>query len=290
MFGSKPATAGIHSGSKTGKSGDSMAKWTQPNRDMEDDAESFTPSQSSSRQLARRSRDRSVRIGRTRVGKGIFARRRYLADMVIGEIEGDVIDDPSYCSDYCMDIGDGQMLEPHAPFRYVNHSCEPNCEFDCFDFVPKGTTTPVRHTYLIALREIKPQEELTISYNWSANAAIVCRCGAPSCLGWIVDPEQLGDVPHARNVAALESLPAGPGGTQSDQTVNQGRSEDITVQPASLDELRNRIWDHLYQSSKSQPMSAVAEELDVPIEQLQLAADSPWFEVQEGMIGVAYTP
>jgi len=34
---------------------------------------------------------------------------------------------------YCMDIGNGRVLEPHAPFRYVNHSCEPNCEFDWFD-------------------------------------------------------------------------------------------------------------------------------------------------------------
>ena len=36
---------------------------------------------------ARRGRDKSVRIGATRVGKGVFARRRYPAETVIGEIE-----------------------------------------------------------------------------------------------------------------------------------------------------------------------------------------------------------
>ena len=37
-------------------------------------------------------------------------------------------------------------------------------------------------------------EELTIDYAWPANAAIVCRCGAGTCRGWIVSPEELSDV------------------------------------------------------------------------------------------------
>ena len=139
-------------------------------------------------------RDKSVRIGRTRVGKGVFARRRYLASTVIGEIRGDVIEDPDYGSRYCMDIGGGCVLEPHAPFRYVNHSCEPNCEFDFFDLTPAGESQTQRHVFLLALREIKPGEELTIDYNWSADTAIPCRCEAPTCRGWIVTPDQLATV------------------------------------------------------------------------------------------------
>ena len=147
---------------------------------------------------ARRGRDKSVRIGATRVGKGVFARRRYPAETVIGEIEGRIIDDPHYGSDYCMNIEDGRVLEPAAPFRYVNHSCEPNCEFDFFDLREAGQTTTRRRVFLIALREIKPGEELTIDYNWSASGAIPCRCGAATCRGWIVDPDQLEAV-RARN-------------------------------------------------------------------------------------------
>jgi len=140
-------------------------------------------------------RDKSVRIGRTRVGKGVFARKRYPAQAIIVEILGEVIDDPDYYSSYCMDIGDGRVLEPEPPFRFVNHSCEPNCEFDWFDLVPEGGSQTVRRIYLIALREIKSGEQLTIDYNWSAEGAIVCRCGAPTCRGWIVDPNQLARVP-----------------------------------------------------------------------------------------------
>jgi len=140
---------------------------------------------------ARRGHDKSVRVGPTRLGKGVFARRRYPAEAVIGEIEGRIIDDPHYGSDYCMNIDDGRVLEPAAPFRYVNHSCEPNCEFDFFDLRDTGQTEPERRVFLIALREIKPGEELTIDYNWSAAAAIPCRCHAPSCRGWIVNPDEL---------------------------------------------------------------------------------------------------
>lgn len=139
----------------------------------------------------RRGRDKSVRIGATRVGKGLFARRRYPAETVIGEIKGEFIDDPHYGSDYCMNVGDGWVLEPTAPFRYLNHSCEPNCEFDFFDLREAGKTETRRRVFLITLRDIKPGEELTIDYNWSADSAIPCRCQAPSCRGWIVDPGQL---------------------------------------------------------------------------------------------------
>ena len=148
----------------------------------------------------RRGHDKSVRIGATRVGKGLFARRRYPAETVIGEIKGQIIDDPHYGSDYCMNIGEGRALEPTAPFRYVNHSCEPNCEFDFFDLRDAGETETRRRVFLIALREIKPGEELTIDYNWSAASAIPCRCQAPSCRGWIVDPGQL-DALRARLAA-----------------------------------------------------------------------------------------
>ena len=151
-------------------------------------------------------RDKSVRIGRTPVGKGVFARKRYPATTIIGEILGDMIEDPDYGSRYCMDIGGGWVLEPHAPFRYVNHSCEPNCEFDYFDLVPAGASQSRRQVFLVALREIKPGEELTIDYNWPADVAIPCRCAEPTCRGWIVAPDQLATV-TARNAGRRMAAP-----------------------------------------------------------------------------------
>jgi uncharacterized protein len=137
-----------------------------------------------------RGRD-SVSIGRTAVGRGVFARRRYREEEAIGEITGEVIEDAQYGSDYCYDIGERLRLEPALPFRYVNHSCDPNCEFDWFDVTENGEPSPRRRLFLFALRDIRPGEELTIDYNWSAAAAIPCRCHSPNCRGWIVNEDQL---------------------------------------------------------------------------------------------------
>ena len=135
--------------------------------------------------------DIDVRIGQTHVGKGVFAQRIFQTNWVIGEIQGELIHDPKYTSEYCFDLEDGCMLEPQPPLRYVNHSCEPNCEFNWFDVTDTGELESRRRVFLIALREIKPGEELTIDYNWPIESAIPCRCRAPSCRGWIVVPGEL---------------------------------------------------------------------------------------------------
>ena len=134
-------------------------------------------------------RDDSVSIGETPVGKGVFSERSYPANAVIGEITGDVITDCSSGSRYSFEIDDRTQLEPHAPFRYLNHSCEPNCEFDWFD--DDGMDGDAAPVYLIALRDMGAGEELTIDYNWPAIHAIPCHCAAASCRGWIVSLDEL---------------------------------------------------------------------------------------------------
>lgn len=138
----------------------------------------------------RKKDERGVRVGRTCVGRGVFTRQHYREDAVIGEIQGEVINDPDYGSDYCMHIGDGYQLEPVTPFRFLNHSCDPNCRFDWIDVVATGKSPRGKHVVLIAMRDIKPGEELTIEYNWPAEGAIPCRCQSPFCRGWIVDEEE----------------------------------------------------------------------------------------------------
>ncbi|MFP6677267.1 MAG: SET domain-containing protein, partial [Pirellulaceae bacterium] len=78
-------------------------------------------------------RDDSVRIGETAVGKGVFTESSCPANAVIGEITGDIVTNCPNGSSYSFEIDDRTQLEPHVPFRYSNHSCEPNCEFDWFD-------------------------------------------------------------------------------------------------------------------------------------------------------------
>jgi hypothetical protein len=135
-----------------------------------------------------------VRVRRTRLGKGVFARMPYRMDSVIGEIHGELIDGPDYGSDYCIDIEDGRLLEPAPPFRFLNHSCEPNCEFDFFDLPDETTSAIQRRVFLLALIDIANGDELTIDYNWAADAAIPCRCQAPTCRQWIVRASQLSDM------------------------------------------------------------------------------------------------
>ena len=132
----------------------------------------------------------SVHVARSRTGKGVFAKRRFKPNETIGEILGTLIQDAQYGSDYCFRIGENTCLEPESPFRFINHSCEPNCEFDWFDIVSTGETAPRKRVLLFAMSVIKPDDQLTIDYNWSAAAAIPCRCQAASCRGWVVDINQ----------------------------------------------------------------------------------------------------
>ena len=159
---------------------------------MEDEAEN------DGERSPRRKRARQVRVGRTAVGKGVFAQRTYQSGEIVGEIEGEVIHDEKYGSDYCMNIGGGRALEPAAPFRFVNHSCEPNCRFDYFDLASPGGGPACRRVFLLAMDKIRPGDQLTIDYGWSAQGAIPCRCGAPTCRGWIVDEKYVSDLVAAK--------------------------------------------------------------------------------------------
>jgi hypothetical protein len=128
----------------------------------------------------------------------VFATKLILDGSCVGEIEGEVIVDSEYVSRYCFDMEDGTQLEPAQPFRFVNHSCEPNCAFQAFSF-PKPaeggnplTLQPVivpssRKLLLFAICDIGAGEELTIDYSWPADFAIPCRCRSVDCRGWIVD-------------------------------------------------------------------------------------------------------
>ena len=134
-----------------------------------------------------------VRVADTNTGKGVFAVRDYPATAVIGEITGMLIRDETYGSAYSFDVEDGLQLEPFEPFRFVNHSCDPNCEFDWMNEVGDDQQT-TRRVYLSAFRDIAAGQQLTIDYNWPANAAIRCDCRSPLCRGWVVAPNELGRV------------------------------------------------------------------------------------------------
>ena len=69
-----------------------------------------------------------VRVVETHLGKAAYSVRPYPAGSVISEITGRVFADDSGADDYTFEYDD-QLLEPVAPFRFLNHSCAPNCDF-----------------------------------------------------------------------------------------------------------------------------------------------------------------
>ena len=72
--------------------------------------------------------------------------------------------------------------------RFVNHSCDPNCETYNFD----------DHMYIYAMRDIVRGEELTFDYRLGSSrerriskrdrTAYTCRCGAATCRGTMLAP------------------------------------------------------------------------------------------------------
>ena len=139
-------------------------------------------------------REEGVRVGAAKYGLGVYATRSYPADVVIGQVEGDVVDDPDYTSDYCIDLVGDCSLEPSAPFRYMNHSCDPNCVLVQCEIEDDGIVVDVE-IWVEALRPISENEQLTIDYAWPASGAIRCGCESENCRGWVVCEDELDQLP-----------------------------------------------------------------------------------------------
>ncbi len=65
--------------------------------------------------------------------------------------------------------------------RWINHSCEANCE----------TIDDEGEIWIAAVRDIQPGEELTFNYCYDLDdyKAHPCRCGSNRCVGYIVAEE-----------------------------------------------------------------------------------------------------
>ena len=70
---------------------------------------------------------------------------------------------------------DGNIPENTA--RFINHSCDPNCEPDVIK----------NRVWLISTRKIKKGEELSYNYGFDLDdyEKHECRCGAEECVGYI---------------------------------------------------------------------------------------------------------
>ena len=137
--------------------------------------------------------EQGVRVGPAEFGLGVFSLRAFSAQEVVGPIEGQVFDGDEYESDYCMALGANSALEPDAPFRFLNHSCRPNCSLLEYE-VEYDDGTEGSELWLAVETDIEPGQQMTIDYGWPAESAIPCGCGSPECRKWIVAAEELGQV------------------------------------------------------------------------------------------------
>lgn len=107
---------------------------------------------------------------------------------------------------YCLHLDSGTVIDGHrmgGDGRFVNHSCEPNCEMQ------KWSVNGQFRMALFALREITGGEELTYDYNFSLfNPAEgqECKCGSDNCRGVIGGKSQ-----RVRPSTVKESAPTTSG-------------------------------------------------------------------------------
>jgi uncharacterized protein len=125
-----------------------------------------------------------LRVAKCRIGRGVFAERAWTTGDLIIEVTGTIVPAHETAEDH-FDLDHGLVLVPDRPARFLNHSCTPNAE------LYRSQSRRRTRLWLHALRTIRPGEEITIDYGCAADDPIPCRCGSPTCRGWIVAAEEL---------------------------------------------------------------------------------------------------
>ncbi len=133
-------------------------------------------------------------------GYGIITLRPFRAGEVLVFGDGVLYDESDEFDDtYALVYSDAQDKneDPDRYFdlidqtRWINHACSPNCEVTT-SLSPKNGQP---HAWWTALRDIPAGEELTYDYAFSGHLAEPCNCNNSACIGLIVDPDELDDVP-----------------------------------------------------------------------------------------------
>jgi SET domain-containing protein len=84
---------------------------------------------------------------------------------------------------------DGKAFSTTA--RYINHSCDPNCEAEITR----------RTIWIVALRDIQDAEELTYNYGYPLEGyeSLPCTCRSDNCCGYILAQQYWGLIKDKNN-------------------------------------------------------------------------------------------
>jgi len=149
-------------------------------------------------------------------GKGVFARRKIKAGERIIEYTGEIVDWDETCRrtaekggpinhTFFFTLNDGMLIDGGAggnDARFINHSCEPNCE----------AMEDEGRVYIHALMDIDKGQELNYNYGLiyderhtpAVKKAFACHCGAPTCSGVMLAPKK-----RSRKKPAQSVIPTG---------------------------------------------------------------------------------
>lgn len=125
-------------------------------------------------------------------GRGVFATKNILNGTIIGDYLGNTVPYEEIKHeevDFMMFFTDTHGIIPDRKkddIYLLNHSCNPNC----FMYPYKG------HMLFVAIRNIKPKEELTISYLYPPQDCCEdcdhkCLCNDKNCLKTMHTPKDL---------------------------------------------------------------------------------------------------
>ena len=68
--------------------------------------------------------------------------------------------------------------------KFINHSCNPNCEVDIFD----------GKIWISSIKNIKKDEELSYDYGYTFDKEDykdhICKCGSKNCIGFIISSDE----------------------------------------------------------------------------------------------------
>lgn len=133
-------------------------------------------------------------------GKGVFATRAIAKGTRVIEYKGTRITEAAADAKYGDDEGthtflflleDEMVIDANYhgnSARWINHSCNPNCE----------AVEDDGHVFIDAIRDIKPGEELSYDYQLiveehytpALKRLYACACGARHCRGTILGPKR----------------------------------------------------------------------------------------------------
>jgi uncharacterized protein len=142
---------------------------------------------------------RPFEVRRSRIqGRGVFATRKIAEGTRLIEYRGEIIDedeadrrypwtDDRQHHTFLFRLDDGSVIDAaHRgnAAKYINHSCDPNCE----------AVEEDGHVFIDAIRDIRKGEELAYDYNFvleephnAANKKLYpCFCGSTACRGTIL--------------------------------------------------------------------------------------------------------